>query len=160
MRILIVSDTHGHHKGLEKAVEFAGSIDMLIHLGDVEGEEDYIAALADCQEIHMVRGNNDFFSELPREEEFMIGPYKTFISHGHNYYVSMGPERIKEEGRSRGMDIVMFGHTHKPLIDRETDIIAINPGSLSYPRQEGRRGSFIIMELDENNKMDFQEHYL
>ena len=42
MKILIVSDTHKSHGNLEKAIQDAGRIDMLIHLGDVEGAEDYI----------------------------------------------------------------------------------------------------------------------
>ena len=37
MRVLIVSDTHGRHRGLDRALQEAGDIDMLIHLGDVEG---------------------------------------------------------------------------------------------------------------------------
>ena len=56
-------------------------------------------AVVDCEK-HMVRGNNDFFSDLPREEEFCIGKYKVFITHGHCYYVSLDPEYIKEEGKA------------------------------------------------------------
>ena len=39
MRILIVSDTHGRHQALDRALEEAGAIDMFIHLGDVEAEK-------------------------------------------------------------------------------------------------------------------------
>lgn len=67
MRILIVSDTHKSHVNLEKVLKQTEHIDTLIHLGDVEGREKDIEALVDCP-VHMVRGNNDFFSELPREE--------------------------------------------------------------------------------------------
>ena len=42
MKILIVSDTHKSHKNLDKVLEIVKPIDMLIHLGDVEGEDDYI----------------------------------------------------------------------------------------------------------------------
>ena len=49
----------------------------------------------------------------------------------------------------------MYGHTHKPVIDVDKDITAINPGSLSFPRQEGRKPSYIIMDLDR----DGQVHY-
>ena len=69
MRVLIVSDTHGRHAALDRALEEAGRIDMFIHLGDVEGGEEYINAVVDCEK-HLVKGNNDFFSDLPREEEF------------------------------------------------------------------------------------------
>ena len=70
MKALIVSDTHGSHRNLERVIEKEQPLDLLIHLGDVEGGEDYIEAIADCP-VHVVAGNNDFFSELPREEEFL-----------------------------------------------------------------------------------------
>lgn len=72
MKILIVSDTHGHEENLERVVEKVGKIDCLLHLGDVEGQEDYIEALVSCP-VHIVAGNNDFFSELPREIVVTIG---------------------------------------------------------------------------------------
>ena len=57
MKILIISDTHGSHKNFDRVIEKERPLDMLIHLGDVEGDEDYIPAVADCP-VHMVRGNN------------------------------------------------------------------------------------------------------
>lgn len=159
MRVLIVSDTHGRHAAFDRALEEVGKFDMFIHLGDIEGGEDYIQAVADCEK-HMVRGNNDFFSDLPREEEFYIGPYKAFITHGHAYYVSLDPECILEEGRARKADLVMFGHTHKPYFYQIDGITVLNPGSLSFPRQEGRRGSYMILELKEDGKLHFEQCYL
>ncbi|MDD3403921.1 MAG: metallophosphoesterase [Hespellia sp.] len=159
MRILIVSDTHGRHSALDQAVEEAGVIDMMIHLGDVEGGEEYIRALVNCEK-HIVRGNNDFFSDLKAEEEFLIGDLKAFITHGHNYYVSLDPEQIKDEGRARGADIVMFGHTHKPYFDEDEDIVVLNPGSLSFPRQAGRRGSYMIMEIAADGTVTYSQRYL
>lgn len=159
MRVLIVSDTHGNHRNLDKILDRVGRIDMFIHLGDVEGGEAYLDAVVDCEK-HMVRGNNDFFSDLPKEEEFYIGKYKTFISHGHGYFVSLDAEYIKEEGESRSADIVMFGHTHKPYFDRTPEIIVLNPGSVSYPRQEGHKGSYMVLELDEEDNLDFQQCFL
>lgn len=159
MRVLIVSDTHGRHLNLDRALEAVGAVDVFIHLGDVEGGETYIDAVVECEK-HIVKGNNDFFSDLPREEEFMLGPKKVFISHGHNYYVSLNPEEIKEEGRARGVDIVMFGHTHRPYLDVGEEITVLNPGSLSYPRQEGRRGSYLILEMDEAGECKYQQYFL
>lgn len=159
MRVLIVSDTHGRHGGLDRALQESGNIDMLIHLGDVEGGETYIDAVADCEK-HIIRGNNDFFSELPREEEFYIGSHKVFITHGHAYYVSLDPEYIREEGKARGAEIVMFGHTHRPFFEDDNGIIVLNPGSLSFPRQEGRKGSYMILEMDEDGGLEFSQKYL
>lgn len=159
MKILIVSDTHGRHENFDKVLERVGKIDMLIHMGDVENGEDYIEAVADCP-VHMVSGNNDFFSYLPKEEEFMIGKYKVFITHGHYYYVSMDTRMLKQECRERNADIVMYGHTHRPDIDERDDVTVINPGSLSYPRQEGRRPTYIIMEIDEAGEAHFTLEHL
>lgn len=159
MRILIVSDTHKQHGNLDIALKRAGKIDMLLHMGDVEGGEDYIEAAADCP-VHIVAGNNDFFSDLAREEEIDLEDHHIFMTHGHYYYVSVGNERIKEEGKARGADIVMYGHTHRPFIDIGEDITVLNPGSLSYPRQEGHRGSYIIMEIASDGKVGYTLEYI
>ena len=45
MKILIISDTHRQHESLKKVLKKEGKIDKLIHLGDVEGYEDYIKEL-------------------------------------------------------------------------------------------------------------------
>ena len=159
MKILIVSDTHKSHRNLERVLEIVKPVDMLIHLGDTEGGEDYIEALADCPS-HIIRGNNDFFSDLLQEEEFELEGYHIFITHGHYYYVAMSEERLKEEARERGADIVMYGHTHRPALSRDADLITLNPGSTAYPRQEGRRPSYMVMELDEGGNVEVLQEYL
>ncbi|MBQ4531610.1 MAG: metallophosphoesterase [Lachnospiraceae bacterium] len=157
MKVLIVSDTHRQHGNLEKAIKEAGKIDLLLHLGDVEGGEYFIEQIAGCP-VEIISGNNDFFSELDKEKELEIGKYKVLMTHGHYYYVSLGTENILAEGRGRGKDIVMFGHTHRPLIDIHEDITLINPGSISYPRQEGKKPTYITMEIDENGEALFTLH--
>ncbi|MCI6675494.1 MAG: metallophosphoesterase [Clostridiales bacterium] len=159
MRVLIVSDTHRQHESLKKVLKKEENIDMLIHLGDVEGYEEYIKELAGCP-VEMVAGNNDFFSSLDKEKEIHIGRYKVLLTHGHYYYVSMETSVIKMEAYSRGCDIVMYGHTHKPVVEYDLGIIALNPGSLSYPRQKNRKPSYIIMEIDEKGNARFAIHYL
>lgn len=159
MKILIVSDTHKSHRNLEDVLERTGKIDMLIHLGDVEGGDDYIEALADCP-VHILAGNNDFFSDLPREEEFFIKNHRVFITHGHYYGVGLGEERLIEEASSRGVDIVMYGHTHRPSLTREKGILVLNPGSIAYPRQMGRQASYMIMEIDDAGEVQVELKYV
>ena len=159
MRVLIVSDTHRDNDNYFKLIEKLKDIDMVVHCGDAEGSEYAISEAAECEAL-IVMGNNDFFSDLPREIETEIGGYRVLITHGHTYCVSMGSERIKEEALLRGFDIVMFGHTHKPLIDIDKDVIAVNPGSLSYPRQDGRKPSYMIMEIDRSGEVHFTVNYL
>lgn len=159
MKVLIVSDTHRRNENYIKVLEQVSPVDMVIHCGDIEGSEYLIAQSAGCP-VQMVTGNNDFFSDLPREKEFNVGRYKVWLTHGHNYYVSMSNENLKHEARMHGVDIVIYGHTHKPVVDIEGDIIAVNPGSLTYPRQENRKPSYVIMELDREGKVHFTINYL
>ncbi len=158
MKVLIVSDTHRKNENYFKVVEMHKP-DMVIHCGDAEGSEYALSEAAGCP-VSMVLGNNDFFSDLPREVELNIGRYKVWVTHGHNYYVYMGNENLKREARIRGMDIVFYGHTHKPVIDMDGGVIAVNPGSLSYPRQEGHRPSYVIMEIDRFEELHFTIAYL
>ena len=159
MRILIISDTHKRDENLLRLLERIKPLDLLVHCGDSEKDEAFYISLVQCP-IQMVAGNNDFFSGLPREKEFSIGKYKVWLTHGHNYYVSMGNTILKEEAVSRGVDIVMFGHTHRPVVEVGRQITAINPGSLAFPRQEGRRPSYILMELDKDGKAHYHLTYL
>lgn len=159
MKVLVISDTHRKHENLEIVLEKEQPIDLMIHLGDAEGYEDYIEAVAECP-LEIVLGNNDFFSALPAEEELEIGKYKVLITHGHYYYVNEGTDYIKKEAVARNCDIVMYGHTHRPLIDCDKNVIAMNPGSLSYPRQEGKHPSYIVMEIDKNGEAHFEVRYL
>ena len=155
MKILIVSDTHGRHGNLDEVLEREGNIDVLLHLGDIEDGEHYIEAVADCP-VHLLSGNNDYFSHLPGEKEIKIGKYRVFMTHGHGYYVSVNTKRLREEASRRGVDIVLFGHTHKPYMDVEGDLKMINPGSLSYPRQEGRKPSYVVMDINANGDASFE----
>ena len=156
MKILIVSDTHRRDENLKAVIEQNLRLDMFIHLGDAEGSENRICDWVnkECR-MEMVLGNNDFFSMLDREREIKIGKYRALLTHGHYYGVSVGTERIKEEARARGCDIAMFGHTHKPYLWQANGLTVLNPGSLSFPRQEGRKPTYMIMEIDG----DGEAHY-
>lgn len=133
-------------------------IDFLIHCGDVEGGEYLIHELAGCS-CEMVTGNNDFFTMLPRESIFELGGKKVWVTHGHNYCVSLDTAIIKEEAAARGVDVVMFGHTHRPMIE-EGEVLCMNPGSLSYPRQSDRKPSYIVLTIDEKNNWNYEVKYL
>ncbi len=166
MKALIVSDTHRKDENLRQVICETKPLDMLIHLGDAEGSESVIPEWVnpECR-MEMVMGNNDFFSHLDRERELIVGRYHILLTHGHYYNVSMGVEYLKQEARAGNFDIVMFGHTHRPYYEvdhreGDKDLIVLNPGSLSYPRQEGHRPTYMIMELDEDGEAHFQLHYL
>lgn len=159
MKVLIVSDTHGRDGKLEEAVRREAPFDMLIHCGDVEGREFYIEALAECP-CCIVAGNNDFFSDLPREQEIELAGRRIMVTHGHYYGVSMDVYGLLEEARSRNCQAVMFGHTHRPVAITRDGILAINPGSLSYPRQEGRKPSYAVLYAEHGKDFKVSIEYL
>ena len=139
-------------------MEREAPFDKLIHCGDVEGREIFIEALADCP-CCIVAGNNDFFCDLPREQEITIGGKKALVTHGHYYGVSIDLSGIADEARSRGCEIVFFGHTHKPVVAQKNGVLVINPGSLAYPRQSGRKSSYVILNTDIRGNIDAQIKY-
>lgn len=159
MRILIVSDTHRKEQNLEAVLEKEGPVEHLIHLGDVEGSKNHILEIAACP-VDIVAGNNDFMDDLPKEKEIMLGDYRVLLTHGHYYYVSLDTKMLRKEAKARGFDIAMYGHTHKPRIEKSNGITVLNPGSLSYPRQEGRKPSYIIMEIDADGVAHYEIKYL
>lgn len=160
-RILVASDTHGKNDHLRRVLEKNRPLDLFIFCGDGEGLEREIGEFLNpgC-ELHMVRGNNDYFSDLPKEEEFMIGPYKAFLSHGHLYGVNVSTRRIAEEAHARGCALAFFGHTHRPCHTEDYGVTCLNPGSLSYPRQFDRRPSFLLIEQEEDGRLHFHQSYL
>jgi hypothetical protein len=158
MKILVVSDSHGRNTHLERVIEKVQP-KLLIHLGDLEGSEDFLSLCALCP-VEMIRGNNDYYSDLEAEKLITIGRYQVLLTHGHRHGVYYGMDTLREWGKGQGADIVMFGHTHKPFLDIGSDITLLNPGSISLPRQEGRRPSYAIMELDRMGEAHFTLNFV
>ena len=154
MKILIVSDTHGRLENFETVLDRVKPVDMLIHCGDVERDEEYIRMIAGCP-VYMVSGNNDWGMALDREILMNIGKYRVMITHGHTYSVYYDLSMLAVAAKSKGADIVMFGHTHVPVIERIDGVTLINPGSLTQPRQQGRIPTYAFMELDNDGEAHF-----
>ena len=153
MKILIVSDTHRQNGNLKKVLEKESPIDLMIHLGDAEGSEAlYHQWLARSADLLMVKGNNDFFSDLDSEKEVTLLGHRMLLTHGHYYNVSLDTEMLRSEAESRHCEVAMFGHTHKPCLAQEEGVLMLNPGSLSSPRQEGRRPTYMVMDLERGEK--------
>lgn len=147
MRILIISDTHGRRETITRVHDTVGEVDMLIHLGDVCGDANYIREIFDC-EIHMVAGNCDGSgSGLPMYDEFQIGDYTAFITHGHMQGVGFGREGLESLIDEDGYDFVMYGHTHRRDCTQYKDSYIVNPGSLALPR-DNSVGTYMLLEFD------------
>ena len=137
MKFLIVSDTHGRMYNLEEAME-REEFDGMIHCGDVEGMDDLIKSKVNGP-CYMVMGNNDWFSNLPAEIQVNIDDYRAFITHGHNYGVSLGLEGIYAEALSRGVDIVLFGHTHRPVAEKTWKSLDCQSGQPHVSASDGKK---------------------
>ncbi len=157
MRILVVSDTHNKHEYLDMAIEEVQP-DRIFHLGDGDGCEIYMEAVAGCP-VEIVRGNCDFASTLPAEVVMRVGAHVVMLTHGHYYQVNYGTEELIEAAREKGADVVMYGHTHVPEISEHHGVLVINPGSISYPRQRGKEPSYAVVEVDEKGEFSSEIQY-
>ena len=157
-KILLLSDNHRKLDYVEKILRLHPDISMCIHLGDSEGEAEIHELLPKGCEEYFVQGNNDFFSYLPKEVEIRIGKERCFLTHGHLYGVNFGLERLSEEARDRNCSMAFFGHTHKPCNKVVNGVHCINPGSVSFPRQEDRRPSYSLLFLDKKGNLRVEMH--
>ena len=158
MRILIISDTHRKLDNLEEVMEKVKP-DKIFHLGDAEGDEDIIQAEAGCP-LEIVRGNCDFYSNLPAELVLEVGNHIVFMTHGHYYDANYGVDDLVVAAQDKDADVVMYGHTHVPLIEEYDGVTVINPGSISNPRQEGRKPSYIVLDVDSEGELHFNLNYI
>ena len=159
MRVLIVSDTHKDNRNYFIALNRERPLDYVIHCGDCGGDESLLEVAAGCP-LYVVAGNTDYYSSLPREIMTDIAGYKIMITHGHHYYVNDGNEILKDYAMGEGCNLAFYGHTHVPEIDEQDEITVVNPGSLSYPRQEGKRPSYAVMEIDRKGRVHFEIRYI
>ena len=150
MRAIVVSDSHNDTNSLERAIDSQGKLDLIIHLGDIARDVDYIETCYYPVKVVSVLGNNDFrYDEYERVLDF--DGHKIFLCHGHTQSVSSGYERLEATARSKGCEAALFGHTHRSVLERREDgFLLINPGSVSKPR--GCAPSFAVLET-ENGKL-------
>lgn len=158
-RVLVVSDSHGRTEYLKEAIEKVEP-DLMIHCGDTEGQDDYISSLFQGP-IYFVRGNCDNFSKKSEKLCLTLGAHKVMITHGHRYGVGFDLQNIEYAAESEGADVVLFGHTHVPLLIQEADgMVVMNPGSIALPRGEVHRPSYGVILVDENGEHQYSICYL
>ena len=141
MKILVISDSHGHKDSILKAVAYE-SPDLILHLGD--HDKDCSVIEQDYPEIPLrtVRGNCDRSSPGLDTDEFTLAGKRFCMTHGHLFSVKTGKAQITGYAASRGADILLFGHTHIPFSKEQDNIIIINPGSIGVGDK-----TYAILEL-------------
>ncbi|MCR5473949.1 MAG: metallophosphoesterase [Lachnospiraceae bacterium] len=159
MKILVVSDTHGYNNTMYEVMAKEAPFDLMIHCGDIQGEQDRLRRKVDCRLI-VVAGNNDYDPDLDRVKITDIGNYKAVITHGHRYHLYSGFDPLYYLAAENHADYVFFGHTHVPVIHEEGPVTIINPGSLTYPRQPGRQYSYIVGNMEDGKRPVFEIKYI
>ncbi len=153
MRAIVLSDSHTNTAACERAISAIGqkNIDMIIHLGDVARDVDYLESLYYPIRVVSVLGNNDYMRSEDFERVIDFDGHKIFLCHGHTQSVSYGTEKLEQTALSKGCEAALFGHTHHAVLKKgESGMIILNPGSVATPR--GGRASFAVLET-ENGKL-------
>ncbi len=149
-RVLVVSDSHKYTYMLTDVLfQIGAEINAVIHLGDGNTDLDAYADIYPDVAMFSVRGNCDFESaRCDTDEVFELFGRRLFVTHGHNYYVKSGIDRLAKTAENVCAQIVMFGHTHEPLLEVINGIMVMNPGSVSLPKDFGPSYGILVFEDD------------
>ena len=130
MKILVISDSHGRLEKLISVYEREKS-DMVICAGDFSDDAEELSYVFPENIYHIVKGNCDYY-DMQRSDEMILelGGHKVFLAHGHHYRVKLEYETIEKRGRELGCDVVIFGHTHRPYLEKKKGITLFNPGAV------------------------------
>jgi putative phosphoesterase len=124
MLIGLISDTHSLVR--PAVFEALKGVALILHAGDVGGHSvlDELGAIAP---VRAVWGNTDIAGDPHLEASIALqaGGLSIHVSHGHEVG-SPTPARLLAR---YGADIIVYGHTHKPLIERSGTRLVINPGA-------------------------------
>ncbi|MEE8359357.1 MAG: metallophosphoesterase family protein [Candidatus Omnitrophota bacterium] len=153
MRIGVVSDTHMPRTASElpeKLREDFKKVDLILHAGDITSSE-VLKTLKEIAPIRAVYGNMDDLElqdSLPVKKIVKAGKFKIGLMHG------FGPpfgliERVGKE--FKGVDAIVFGHSHSPINVVKKGVLFFNPGSPTdtiFTRQS----SYGILEINDTIK--------
>lgn len=146
------------------AFEQAG-VSAILHAGDIS-KPAVLEQLASVAPVFPVRGNTDWFrsTDLPIHRRLEFAGVRIGLAHGHmswrNYlrdklaYMLYGPrsfDYFAERMRAffPDVDVIVFGHTHEPLIRQFEGQLLVNPGSACCPMMPGRHPSCALLHIAE-----------
>ncbi len=145
MRLGIIADTHGLLR--PEVREVFARVDRILHAGDV-GDASILDELALLAPVTAVYGNTDGWTlrrHLPRVAELDLDNFRFAVTHG-DQFASPDPEALKRAFPHA--DVVVYGHTHRPLIRDLPDFsLVLNPGSAG-PRRFDLPVTVAIMETE------------
>jgi len=145
VRLGVISDTHGLLR--VEVLEVFEGVDHILHGGDV-GKWDVMVELQALAPVTAVYGNVDGFeirSKLPQVAEVELDGFRIVVTHG-DQLGSPTPAKLHEAFPDA--EIIVYGHTHKPLLELvDKTVTVMNPGGAGAPRF-GLRPSVGILELE------------
>ena len=134
----VISDTHG--RLLHSVAEAFDGVDLIIHAGDI-GEPEILKSLDEIAPTIAVRGNMDFGRWAHRlEPEEIIEINQILLVVLHDVF------RLKLKPNHAAPDVVISGHTHRPLQEENQGVLYVNPGSAGYPKS-GQPATVALLQI-------------
>ena len=131
MLVGLIADTHGLLRP-EVATAFAG-VEHIFHAGDV-GSREVLDGLAAIAPVDAVWGNADDASLRSRSNEVLrveLAGVDVVVVHG----MQVGsPTPARVAAAFPDADLVVFGHSHRPVVEGVGGVLAVNPGSAGRRR--------------------------
>lgn len=154
MKILVLSDSHGNITNMELAVE-REQPRMILHLGDCWRDAERLAERYPHIPMEHVPGNCDFRAEEPAEKILFLEDCRVLICHGHTCGVKTSLLTAGYKAEQENLDAFLFGHTHRPLVDRRGKTLFLNPGTIG----KGPRPTYAVLTV-EGSKIDGRTVFL
>jgi putative phosphoesterase len=145
MKIGIISDTHGLLRA--QVFELFEGVEHILHAGDV-GDPDILTELEAIAPVTAVWGNvdrGDIRARVPEVARIELGGVQVVMLHGMQLG-SPTPEKAAAAHPDAGL--VVFGHSHRPLIRQVGSVLAVNPGSAG-PRRFKDPVTVALAELED-----------
>ncbi len=131
MKLLITSDVHGALENLKVVTKKHKDCDFHLNAGDMCLPKHAYESL----HVTTVKGNNDFGSQEPYKRILDLKGLKVMLTHGHREHVKHALNTLLNVALAERVDVVIFGHTHRPYYQIDQGITIINPGALGDYRK-------------------------
>ena len=145
MRVGVISDTHGQLR--REVFEVFQKVDHILHGGDV-GKWDILNDLEALAPVTAVYGNTDgseLRAKLPQVARVQLEGFDIVVTHGDQLG---SPTPRKVQAAFPEAEIIVFGHTHKPVLELvDRTVTVMNPGAAG-PTRFALKPSVGIMELE------------
>ena len=126
--LVILSDSHGRGRAVEKLAPLFAENDYIIHLGD--GSSDMRTVFGQYPEkTFVMKGNCDFSYGL-EEQVIEVEKLSILCCHGHRYGVKSSLTKLAMRAKELDCEIALYGHTHRAAIEEAGGVLCINPGAL------------------------------